>query len=147
VSAIVTFTLVRESAAVLQGIAERTPGRFRKHATGDEIFNYSWSGWVIGVLLAYLNEKHGVDFETYIGARVTDAEGSTTIVLTADHKRQFLARMQPGNFDEAELETYYNEFTETEEPGIGRAMLDGIDCFHRSLGAVDDNACVVVHIG
>jgi hypothetical protein len=26
-------------------------------------------------------------------------------------------------------------------------MLDGIDCFHRSLIAVDDGACVVVHVG
>jgi hypothetical protein len=147
VSAVATFTLVPESAAVLQGVAERTPDRFRQRATGDTICDYNWSGWVIGVLLAYLDEKHGVSFETDIGARVTDADGSTTLVLTADHKRDFLARMRPENFDEAELEAYYNEFTETEEPGIGKAMLDGIDCFHRSLNAVDDNACVVVHVG
>jgi len=132
---------------VLRGIAERSPDQFRKHAIGDEVCEFNWSGWVIGVLLAYLNEKHGISFETDIGARVTDAEGTTTIVLTAEHKRQFLGQMRPEAFHEAELETYYNEFTETEEPGIGKAMLDGIDCLHRSLDALDDSACVVLHLG
>jgi hypothetical protein len=147
VSAIATFTRVREGAAALLGTAERTPEGFRKHATGDEICDYNSSGWVIGVLLAYLDEKHGVKFDNDIGMRVTKAEGTTTLVLTAGHKRDFLALMRPENFDETELEIYYNEFTETEEPGIGKAMLDGIDCFHRSLIAVDDGACVVVHVG
>jgi len=68
-------------------------------------------------------------------------------VLTADHKRAYLAKFTPDDFSEEEVRDFYNAFNETKDAEVREAMLDGIRAIHDSLRPVDDEHIVLLHIG
>ena len=63
------------------------------------------------------------------------------------HRQQYLGLLDPARFDESELRSYYNDFTETDEPAAGRAMLDGIKALGTGLAAALDGTVVLLQIG
>lgn len=116
---------------------------------GDEIAEYSWSGYVLATLLAYLDEKHQITLESdgdELGNFLTEARGATYSIFTNGHKQAFLTKLG-GQFSEEILRDYYNEFNETDEPEIGKAMLDGIQALRQSLSSIDENSVIVFGIG
>ena len=118
---------------------------------GREVVNYSWSGYVIAVVLPFLDEQRGVDLSKSphddLAAYLTEKRGGSWIVLTAEHKRAYLAKFSPEEFSAEEARDFYNAFNETKEAKVGEAMLDGIRAIHDSLRAVDDEHIVLLHIG
>jgi hypothetical protein len=118
---------------------------------GRQLADYEWSGWVLGTLLAYLQEQCQIDlmaseFED-LCARIIEQCGGTSLFLTAEHKRQYLDKLEPSLFSEEELGEYYNQFNESDEPGAGEPMLAGIRCLHDTLAQVDDDSVVICSIG
>jgi hypothetical protein len=118
---------------------------------GREVVDYRWSGWVFGTLLAYLDERHGIDLtqssHDELSKFLTKTRGATHFVLTDDHRRAYFDALDPGKFSQAALRDYYNEFNEADEDELGEAMLDGIRAIRQSLASVDENSVVLFIIG
>ena len=120
----------------------------RQH--GQSVADYKWSGYVLGTLLPYLEEQHQItlmsspyeELETFL----TDSRNATHCIFTKAHKDDFLAKLD-GEFSEAALRDYYNEFNESRETEAGRQMLDGIRAFRQSLSVLDEESVIVFSIG
>ena len=54
---------------------------------------------------------------------------TTHFILTPSQETSFSLQLDPRLFSEDEMRRYFNEFNETDEQGIGRAMLDGVAAF------------------
>jgi hypothetical protein len=159
-SAIASFTKLPKSA--LAGVREAAVPKKRffgglrdtyeeylqRH--GREVAEYRWSGFVLATLLPYLQEKHQIDLMksdyNELGTFLTSARGATHFILTASQNAAFSQQLDPRLFSEEEMERYFNEFNETNEQGIGRAMLDGIAAFRESLTSLDDQSVIVFRI-
>jgi hypothetical protein len=131
------------------GAKDEFPDFLQQH--GREVVDYSWSGYVIAVVLPFLDEKRGVDLSKSahddLASYLTEKRGGSWIVLTADHKRSHLAKFTPEEFSPEEVRDFYNAFNETKEAEVGEAMLDGIRAIHDGLSAADDEHIVLLHIG
>lgn len=121
-------------------------------SNGTTAANYEWSGYVLEVLLPYLEENRHIDLMKgggfdEISARLSAARQATYFILTKSHRDRYLDQLDPMLFSQDELREYYNEFTETDEPDIGLAMHEGIQCIHRSLLVIDEDNVVLLSIG
>ena len=119
-------------------------------ANGHEVVEYHWSGYVLGTLLPYLQEKHQIDLMKAeyddIAGLLTDATGAAHFIFTPSQSSAFLNRLDPSLYSQDELRDYYNRFNETDAPEIGRAMLDGIAAFRDSLRQLDRASVIVFGI-
>jgi hypothetical protein len=117
---------------------------------GQEVAQYMWSGWVFGLLLVYLQEREQIDLEhsayDELAAFLTKARGVSHCILTNEHSKTYLAKLDT-QFSEETLRDYYNEFSGTHEDEVGKPMLDGIEALRQSLSAVDDKSVVVFITG
>jgi hypothetical protein len=117
---------------------------------GREVAEYRWSGYVLATLLQYLEEKHQIDLmkSEYdeLAAFLTNTTGATHFIFTPSQRTAFLNRLEPKSFSEEEVRQYFNEFNATNEQEIGRAMLDGVNALHESLGQIEDSSVVVFSI-
>jgi hypothetical protein len=120
----------------------------RQH--GSEIADYQWSGFVLATLLPYLEEKHQIDLMkseySELAKYLTSARNATCFILTFSQRTAFLNRLDPRLFSEDDMRRYFNEFNATNEQEIGRAMLDGVAAFQKSLSQLDEASVVVFSI-
>ena len=104
----------------------------------------------VGYLLPYLEEKHQIDLMkseyNELAAFLTNTTGATHFIFTPGQRTAFLNRLEPKSFSEEEVRQYFNEFNATNEQEIGRAMLDGVNALHESLGQIEDSSVVVFSI-
>jgi len=143
-----SFVISEVELPIVQAAADpRSPGRLdrlldvlsREAITRME---YSWSGSVLATLLTYLDEQ-GIDL---MRSRHKMREDSV-FVLTSDHRNRYLARLDPSDFDGAELRRYYEQSNETAAEGVGYAMLDGIAFFRDTLAPLDSASVAVLIVG
>lgn len=120
-------------------------------AHGREVVQYGWSGYVLFTLLVYLRETHDLDLEksehSQLAEFLSQARGSTHIILTPAQKDLLVERLDPQFFAEEELRHYFNEFNAAVEDYTGRAMLDGIIAIRESLRQSDDNSVILLIVG
>ena len=138
-SAIATATLVRKSDLDRAGSAK-----------GRTVGNYPWSGYVLATLLPYLQEQRRIDLMKSeldaLATRLGQEQQATCFILTSEHIGS-IADLAAEKFSEGELRDYYNEFNESNECGVGRAMLDGIRFLREALAEIDADSAVVLKIG
>jgi hypothetical protein len=88
-------------------------------ANGHDVAEYRWSGYVLGTLLPYLQEKHQIDMmkSEYdeLAAYLTNTTGTTHFIFTPSQRTAFLKRLEPKSFSEEEMCQYFNEFNATNE--------------------------------
>jgi hypothetical protein len=151
-SSIASFLLVQERD--LPGLRQAaTPERFWKYVEkhGKPTVDFGGSGHIFGTLFCYLEERRGVDLmkapRDDLASFLPEAMTSTVFLFTGDHRERCWTSLDPASFDQGELRSYYEEFTETDEPEAGAAMLDGIKALHDALGAITANTVVVFHVG
>ena len=158
-SSIATFTrLPKTSLTGLRNAATPKKGFFggskdvfhaylEKH--GKEVAQYDWSGYILATLLPFLDE-HDIQLmnseEDELSTFLCQARQASCFILTRSHKR-YLDRLTPDTFSEEVLRKYYNEFNETSEDEIGKAMLDGVASFRQSLESIDDDSVVLFMVG
>jgi hypothetical protein len=145
-SAIATAILVRRSD--LERVATGSDhGAVEQART---IGDYRWSGYVLATLLPYLEEHRNIDlmkseFDA-LSTRLSKERHATHFILTDSHTR-WLADLDAEKFSEVELRDYFNEFNESNEDGVGRAMLDGIRFIRGALAEIDAESAVILRIG
>jgi hypothetical protein len=117
---------------------------------GQEVADYKWSGWVFNPLLVYLDEREQINFshssQEELAAFLTKARGDSHFILTAEHRRAYLARLE-AEFSEEALCDFYNDFNECDEAEAGKPMLDGVLCLRDCLRTLDDQSIAVFIIG
>lgn len=118
---------------------------------GREVVQFRWSGYILVVLLLYLEELHQMNFEESEFEELADflakSRGSTHYIFAPTHRRDYFDKLEPALFSEEKLRDYFNEFNETDEPEVGHAMLDGVRAVQQGLGALDDESVIVLSIG
>jgi hypothetical protein len=119
-------------------------------AKGRRVGEYPWSGYVLATLLSYLQERRKIDLMRsefdMLSARLTEERRSTHFILTDQHSH-WIADLAPENFSTDELRDYFNDFNESNESGVGQAMLDGIRFIRGALTQIDAQNLVVLSIG
>jgi hypothetical protein len=150
--------VISESALPIVQAAARAQKRIVR-GTSDEFLDvlgresiaridYSWSGYVLATLLAYLGEQ-GIDLlhsdHDEVASTISQTREGSVVVLTSDHRERYLARLDPSAFDGAALRRYYEEFNDTAAEGVGYAMLDGIAFFRDTLAPLE-SAIVAVFV-
>jgi hypothetical protein len=159
-SAIASFIRIPKTAIEGLRLAATPPKRLFGRArdtywdylrqNGQEVAKYMWSGWVFGPLLVYLQEREQIDLEhsayDELATFLTKARGVSHCILTSEHRKTYLAKLEMP-FSEEALRDYYNEFSGTHEAEVGKPMLDGIEALRQSLNAVDDKSVVVFITG
>jgi hypothetical protein len=120
-------------------------------AYGKEVADYHWSGYVLGTLLPYLQEKRQIDLmkseHDDVANVLTEISGGTHFVLVPSQRTSYIDLLKPELFSEAELRDYFNAFNETHERDIGKAMQDGVVAFRQALSQLDEDSVVVFSIG
>ena len=112
---------------------------------------FSESGFLFTTILLFLQGR-GIDLMQ--GAQVVRAEELRRkrdlllcIFLTGDQREIYLPKLQHFQVSAGEMEQYFEAFTETKEPGIGEALLQGVEYLRAVLAAVPDGGVVVFNIG
>lgn len=159
-SAIADFILVgqnhlkelREAAVPRKGWFGKTKDRYFDvlGSRGTKLTAYDWSGYFFATLLPYLDEKgiHIMKSEfDELSTFLTDARCATTFILTDQHKRDYLTKLDPKDYDKDTLRKYYEEFNETEEPEAGQAMLDAITVLQENLRQLEPSKVIILGIG
>jgi hypothetical protein len=117
----------------------------REH--GREVADYNWSGFVLATLLPYLQENHQIDLmkSEYdeLASFLTQARNATHFIFTEAQRSAFMNRLDVRLFSETDLRNYFNEFNETNDQEVGRAMLDGVVALQQSLSQLDSGSVIV----
>ena len=158
-SAIATFTKLpkiaidglREAAVPKKRLFRATRDGYhdylRQH--GRQVVEYKYSGFVLATLLPYLEERHQINLmkSNYdeLSSFLTKSRRATHFIFTDAHRQSYLSALD-GQFTEQVLRDYFNEFNESDEADVGKAMLDGIKVFRQSLAEVDKDSVIVFSI-
>jgi hypothetical protein len=117
---------------------------------GREVATGTWDGYVAVVLAEYLDEKHGIklldgpaELDREV-ERIARAQEASLVVLGDWHRRRYAERLADVNPSEDELEKFYVEFSEEQEPEIGRGMLDWLRIFRASLAHARGETVVAI---
>jgi len=160
-SAIASATLIRKSdlARLAELAKERKTSLFGKPkdtyavfiaANGRRLEDYASSGYILATVLCYLDEeRHSTLMESEFQALaelLTAERAATHFLLTAAHK-QWVPALDPANFDEHVLKEYFNAFNDTDEPAVGRPMLDCIRFLRDTLSSLDADHVAILTIG
>ena len=121
------------------------------YENSNDVAEYQRSGNILGTLITYLEEKQDIylssaDYEDFIDDLDEETE-MTCFVLTKDHKDEYLEKLAPKLFSEAELREFYNDFNQEDEKDSGLWMLDGIRSLRQSLEAIDEYSVILLLVG
>lgn len=149
-SSIASISLIHSAAlAPLQRAATPTRSLFggRKDAFWAVLsrervgsIEFPGSGYILGTLLPYLEEKHAIDLMTCsdfdaVASCISEAREIACFVLGPEHLK-WLPGLAPKGFSEDALGAYYNAFNETNEEHAGKMMLEGIRFLHPGVAAL-----------
>jgi hypothetical protein len=118
-------------------------------ANGTSVADYDYDADVFTVLLPVLAEEYEIDLETSeneLLAEIAESIESLVFILTVEDQQKYLNRLNPDEFEEAELHDAYEDFTEDEEEEAGEMMLAAIAALHQCLQEVDADHVVVVTV-
>ncbi|NGZ77674.1 hypothetical protein [Saccharibacillus alkalitolerans] len=114
-----------------------------------ELTEYNGSGYIYSALLEYLIERE-IDLEESeydgLAVKLSLTKYAFCTALTVSHKRAYLDKLLPSNFEAEELGAYYNEFNGTtdDEAEAGADMLEAIRVLHANLQHADGESVVLL---
>jgi hypothetical protein len=117
---------------------------------GGTLAVFEYSGHVLATVLPYLLEN-GADlvhseYEA-VASAISSARGCSCFVLTREMRKQTSSTLDALDTDEEALAEYYEEFTESEEPDVGPAMVAGIAYLRTALDATKSDKVALLIIG
>ena len=128
---------------------DRFPEFVASHA--QPLPDFEWSGLLFSTLLVFLEERginllsgsHSAQAEELRDTRQT----LLCLIFAQAQRTTYLAKLEGLSTSAAELEEYFEAFTETHEPGVGEALLQGIAYLRVLLAAVTKERLVVFNVG
>lgn len=115
----------------------------------EELTEYNGSGYIYSALLEYLIEQE-IDLEESeydeLAVKLSQSKYAFCTILTVAHKREYLDKLSPTNFDTQELGEYYNEFNGTTDDAeeVGADMSEALRVLHVNLQRADSEAVVLL---
>lgn len=151
-TAVANFTLLPIDcleAACVAAEAGQLPAFLKSE--GKTAAQFAGGGWIFGTVFAYLDEVHGINLSSSeyddTTARLSDATGGSCFLLTLDHRNAHYDALDPAAFSKPDLQEYYEEFNEVEEPGAGAAMWNAIRALRESMSRLDETRVTLLTIG
>jgi len=120
-------------------------------ASARQLPVFKGSGFLFTTVLVFLQER-GINLlqGPYV-ARAEELQRSREVLLcvflSASQRAEYLPKLQGLSVSPQEMEQYFETFTETQEPGVGQALLLAIEYLRIALAAVPDAGVVVFSIG
>lgn len=138
----VTFTLlpVDRLEAACAAAQSGTLPTFLK-TEGKTAAQFAGDGAIFGPVFAYLDEVHGINVTSSeyddVAARLGEATGDSHHVLTATHRAEHEAALDPAHFDRVELQDFHDDYNGAPTPGAGTAMASALRALRESLARLD----------
>ncbi|MBK7875397.1 MAG: hypothetical protein IPJ77_06545 [Planctomycetes bacterium] len=151
-SAAVTFTLlpIDRLEAACAAAEAGTLALFLKRE-GKTAAQFAGDGGIYGAVFAYLDEERGINVSSSehdeLTARLSEATNGSCYLLTADHRAAHYDALDPARIPKDELQEYYEEYNESDEPGAGGKMWSAIRALRESLSRVDATRVTLLAIG
>ncbi|NTW29607.1 MAG: hypothetical protein HGA39_09655 [Coriobacteriia bacterium] len=120
------------------------------NSNAKQVATLEWSGFFVADALIFLQEN-GIDlldsgeYDAPV-MRIVELREISAVALTPAHRVAYLDRLAGEPFSVAQLAEWHKEFTETDTPDAGEAMLNAIAALHSALSAVDGQTVVLVTI-
>lgn len=118
---------------------------------GTVIVDFNWSGFVFNYLLVYLEEERKIDLlqssDLACYSCFAEARGLADIILDNDIKQKYYSLLEPAKFRKNELAEYVLKQEDMDKSDAGNAMMDGVCAIYKSLGKVNEETIVLLHIG
>ena len=133
---------VQQAAAPQRRRFRSPPHDFWDVVGGETVqrLSYPWPGYILATLLSYLDDERGIGLlhseHHEIGSRISKARNGSIFVLAPTQRELYLQRLNPQEFDPAELRRYYEEFNETEAEGVEEPMVAGVSFLRDTLAAL-----------
>jgi hypothetical protein len=117
-------------------------------SNAKKLKDFDYSGYVFADLLIFLLEKKGIDLlkgkHDDIANAIYEKRQNSMIILTYDHKRSYLDKLNPDNFTLEELIAFNKEFSEDDDPELAKAEVAGIKTLKENLELLSGNSHVVL---
>ena len=142
---------LRESASPKKGFFGRIKDNYFTFLDQNsmKLIEYKGSGYLYATLLVYL-EENGIDLmdsdQNELAAYISEERESTFFIFTEEHKVKYMDKLNPPNFNEEELEQYYNDFNGTDEDGIGKELINGIAILQKNIKQIKENSVILLGI-
>jgi hypothetical protein len=118
---------------------------------GRELPDFPLSGYVVGVVLPFLDEQHiqltPAPALAALAQEISDARSVAAFFLTPEHREHYLSALDSERFEPATLRRYYEEFNECQEPEAGEWMLAGISYIRSVLNSIQPAEVALLQLG
>lgn len=79
---------------------------------------------------------------------ISEKRRTSVIILTFNHKKSYLDKLIPENFNESELIAFNKGFSDDESPELAKAKIAGIKYLRESLMELkNDKEVIILNIG
>ncbi|MBT1712009.1 hypothetical protein KK062_27450 [Fulvivirgaceae bacterium PWU5] len=117
-------------------------------ANSREVVDFHYSGHAFATLLPFLEEQKEINLwesERHdIADDVSQKRGDTTLILTYQHRQQYLDKLAPELVTQGELLAFNKEFAEEGDPALVEAEIAGIKALRDSLALLQDDTHVIL---
>lgn len=153
-SAIAEFKLI--SVAKLPNLVKAAdPGNdFHNIVLHDtkKLITFDWSGYIFADLLIFLQEKKNINLlegeYDAIANQIAEKGQPSVFILTYEHKLKYASSLILENFSANELIEFNKDFSESDDPELAKAQLDGIAALKQSLDSItSSDFAVLLFIG
>ena len=121
------------------------------YSSTTKVSEFDQSGFIYNTLLAYLEEKKGIDLFKLelndVSDFLTEKRPYLMILITSNDAAKLVDRLNPVDFSTDELVAYYRELNEEDPPYPPEAFNRAIGMLQESLKRVQDKHALVFHMG
>ena len=121
------------------------------NSNSKKLEDFPYSGYILADLLIFLAEHKGINLLTSkyddIANSIVERRQNSTIILTYEHKQAYLDRLN-AEFSADELIAFNKDFSESDDPELVDAELEGIKVLRNSLGQLTGhNQVILISVG
>lgn len=122
------------------------------NANSKKLPDLSYSGYIFGNLLVFLEERKGVDLlkseHDEIANAISHNRQTSIFILTFHHKQNYLVQLSADKYTVDELIAFNKDFSEDDDPELANAEIEGIKALRNSLELLtDDQYVVLLNVG
>ena len=121
------------------------------YSSTTKVSEFGQSGFIFNTIIAYLEEKKGIDLFTLelseVSDFLTEKRPYLMILMTSSDAAKLADKLDPNDFSTDEMAGYYKELNEEDSPYPPESFAEAIGMLQESLKQVEDNHALVFHMG
>lgn len=106
----------------------------------QKLIEFNRTGYVFADLLIFLQERKNINLlegeYNAIADKLYEKRQQITFIFTYEHKLKYASLLSPQNFSSNELTEFNKDFSESDDPELASAQLEGIATLKESLNSI-----------